>query len=313
MTTSFSSIVSVNSMIFGACFGRLLVRMHEGRRDQLDLLARQLEIVGGERGCGQREGEKGCAEHAVLRVNMTSSPSGAVDRWHDGAPMRQGSSLRCDKFGRRSRLGTCTGRGKLRRRAGDAAEHSLEFAPDKEAWLRKAHACRPEWRHACRLALTILVDDVMDAGRRRSACSWISGWAASAARSRRFTRSTTPAANTASIETSSWPPCGRRRRGHGLNEDDPSLPASVFGQHEQLVRIAQHDALPAALDQALLLPGAQGAAHRVQRGAGHFGDVLPADRKIDLDAVLDLAAGLLGQPQAARARRAARPVRSTFR
>ena len=25
----------------------------------------------------------------------------------------------------------------------------------KEAWLRKAHECHPEWRHACRLALTI--------------------------------------------------------------------------------------------------------------------------------------------------------------
>ena len=35
----------------------------------------------------------------------------------------------------------------------------------------------------------------------------------------------------------------------------------------------------------------------MQRRAGHLGDVLPADREIDLDAVLDLAAGLFGQAQ----------------
>ena len=71
----------------------------------------------------------------------------------------------------------------------------------------------------------------------------------------------------------------------------------AFGEPEQLVRIAQHDALASALDQALLLPCAENSAHGVQGGAGHLGDVLPADRKIDLDAMLDLAAGLLGQTQ----------------
>ena len=35
----------------------------------------------------------------------------------------------------------------------------------------------------------------------------------------------------------------------------------------------------------------------MQGGAGHLGDVLPADRKSDLDAPFDLAAGLLRQPQ----------------
>ena len=70
-----------------------------------------------------------------------------------------------------------------------------------------------------------------------------------------------------------------------------------FGETEQLVRIAQHDALPSALDQALLLPRAENAADGMQGGAGHLGDVLPADRKIDLDALFDFAAGLLRQPQ----------------
>ena len=42
---------------------------------------------------------------------------------------------------------------------------------------------------------------------------------------------------------------------------------------------------------------AEDAADGVQRRARHLGDVLPADRKIDLDAGVDLLAGLLGQPQ----------------
>src|SRR6266567_4505792 len=76
-----------------------------------------------------------------------------------------------------------------------------------------------------------------------------------------------------------------------------SVLAMSFGKAEQLVRIAQHDALPATLDQALLFPRAENAADSVQRGAGHLGDVLPTDRKIDLHALFDFAAGLLGQPQ----------------
>jgi hypothetical protein len=35
----------------------------------------------------------------------------------------------------------------------------------------------------------------------------------------------------------------------------------------------------------------------MERGAGHLGDVLAADRKIDFDAPLDLATGLFGQAQ----------------
>jgi hypothetical protein len=36
--------------------GRLLVRMHERRRDQLHLLARKLELVGERRHCGNEGG-----------------------------------------------------------------------------------------------------------------------------------------------------------------------------------------------------------------------------------------------------------------
>ena len=44
-------------------------------------------------------------------------------------------------------------------------------------------------------------------------------------------------------------------------------------------------------------PRRSGAADGMQRGAGHLGDVLPADREIDLHALLHLAAGLPGEPQ----------------
>ena len=63
------------------------------------------------------------------------------------------------------------------------------------------------------------------------------------------------------------------------------------------MRLPDDDLLPAAFDQAFGLPGTERAAHRVQRGAGHLGDILTTDRKIDLDAVLDLAAGLIDEPK----------------
>ena len=63
------------------------------------------------------------------------------------------------------------------------------------------------------------------------------------------------------------------------------------------MRITNDDALPTAFDQTALLPGAERPAHGVQRGPGHLGDVLTADREIDRDAVIDLSAGLIGEPQ----------------
>lgn len=55
--------------------------------------------------------------------------------------------------------------------------------------------------------------------------------------------------------------------------------------------------LASARDQALLLPGAEDAAHRVKRRPGHLRHVLAADREVDLDALGGLTAGLLGQPE----------------
>src|SRR6478735_6956399 len=71
----------------------------------------------------------------------------------------------------------------------------------------------------------------------------------------------------------------------------------TFCDSKQHVRVAQHDALPSTLDQALLLPRTEDPAYGMQGGAGHLGDVLPADWKIDLHAMLDLAAGLFSQAQ----------------
>ena len=63
------------------------------------------------------------------------------------------------------------------------------------------------------------------------------------------------------------------------------------------MRLAQHDALPSTFDQALLLPGAENPAHRMQCGACHLGDVLTADWKVDLDTTADFLARLFRQPQ----------------
>lgn len=69
-----------------------------------------------------------------------------------------------------------------------------------------------------------------------------------------------------------------------------------LSQHEQLVRLADDDLLSAAFDQPSGFPGAERPAHRMQGGAGHLRDVLPADREVDLDAMVDLASGLVDQP-----------------
>src|SRR5690242_19307904 len=71
----------------------------------------------------------------------------------------------------------------------------------------------------------------------------------------------------------------------------------AVGEMMQSFLVAQHDALPAAFDESLLLPGAEDPADSVQRGPRHLGDVLAADRKVDLDAGIDLSSRLLGQAQ----------------
>ena len=74
MTTFFSSIVMRELDDLRALLGGLLVRMHEGRRDELDLLARQLEIVGGEAWVSPASGlQRRRSINAALRVNIGSS------------------------------------------------------------------------------------------------------------------------------------------------------------------------------------------------------------------------------------------------
>src|SRR5512133_3509410 len=82
-----------------------------------------------------------------------------------------------------------------------------------------------------------------------------------------------------------------------LNEVIRPHSVAAFGQLDQAMRVADDDALAAALDQALLLPAAEDAAHRVQRRAGHFRHVLAADGKVDLHALGDLAAALPRETQ----------------
>ena len=51
--------------------------------------------------------------------------------------------------------------------------------------------------------------------------------------------------------------------------------------------------MASAIDEALVFPGAQDPADRVERRAGHLGDVPARDRKADLDTSLDRLPGLL--------------------
>src|ERR1700682_6287438 len=106
----------------------------------------------------------------------------------------------------------------------------------------------------------------------------------------------TPAAGTTSIAMRSWRNCDRSPQRLWLDRR-LAVARNGLGQHEQFVGLAQHDAPPPALDQPALLPAGEDAAHRMQRGAGHLGYVLAADRKVDFDAVFHLAPGLLGKPQ----------------
>src|SRR5690606_5015613 len=142
------------------------------------------------------------------------------------------------------------------------------------------------------------------AGRRPSAPSSTTACIASAARSAASTRWRRPAASTASSCRSSSPRCVRWRLTAGRAAAAAACPersgggaGAAFGEDEELMRLAHHDALAPALDEAALLPGAEDAAHRVQGRAGHLGHVLPGDGKGDLHALVELAAGLLHEAQ----------------
>src|SRR5690606_21900499 len=61
------------------------------------------------------------------------------------------------------------------------------------------------------------------------------------------------------------------------------------------VQLAHHHAPPSALDRALLFPGAQGPAGGVQARSGEFREVLPRERKRDLQTAHRPASRLLGE------------------
>ena len=135
---------------------------------------------------------------------------------------------------------------------------------------------------------------------------------ASAARSRRSIRSTRPAASTASIPARFME---RLRERHRLRRKARlgrrkrvRSSASPNSRADRAARCAGVRLRPGPA-----LPRAEGAADRVQRRAGHFGDILPADRKVDLDAALRPCARPAWQAATARARRAARPAAWTSR
>ena len=73
-------------------------------------------------------------------------------------------------------------------------------------------------------------------------------------------------------------------------------PQTVSQKH-QLMRIAHQEFLPAALDQARRLPGAEDAGDGMERGAGHLGDVLPGDGEVDADAAVLGPARLVGEAE----------------
>src|SRR5690606_35276552 len=125
-------------------------------------------------------------------------------------------------------------------------------------------------------------------------------------------RSPTPVRRMMSMREPSGPTCLRRWPRMPAPDPPPSPPApfralrpaspilpaaAALGQDYERVEIGDDHLLAAAAHTAFLLPGAEKPAHRMQRGAGHFRNVLPRDREIDLDAVIGLAAGLMDQPQ----------------
>jgi hypothetical protein len=94
--------------------------------------------------------------------------------------------------------------------------------------------------------------------------------------------------------------CGRRHRDANSWFGARGLSSSLFlafGQDVKPVRITQHDALAAAFDEPLAFLCAEDAARRMQGCPRHLGDILAADREIDLDSGFHLAAALFGEPQ----------------
>lgn len=156
------------------------VRMHEGRRDRVDVLAGQPGFVSGHRGCGHRDRKKCCTEQQIAAV-------------HHDRPVG-GCSVGCSMHDHRPnlRLACCAGASsdhragfpvqpnalpifvitrillrcpniiRIHRSLFAAAQTEWKFRQSrrclfrsKEVPPRRAHECRSGWRHACLSALTI--------------------------------------------------------------------------------------------------------------------------------------------------------------
>ena len=68
------------------------------------------------------------------------------------------------------------------------------------------------------------------------------------------------------------------------------LAPEIIGDREERLGIADHDVLAAAFEPAVVLPGAEDPAHRIQGSAGHLGHVLAGDRKLDPGTFFDALA-----------------------
>ena len=93
---------------------------------------------------------------------------------------------------------------------------------------------------------------------------------------------------------------GQEGHGPGTQDGGPGTRDSgrqAFGDADQLVGAAHNHAAAAGGDQSFLLPAAQRPAHRKQRRPSHLREVLAGEREIDLDAGLDAAAGVAGEPE----------------
>ena len=75
------------------------------------------------------------------------------------------------------------------------------------------------------------------------------------------------------------------------------LGGKVFRNPQQVTRLSHGDPPPSGADQPAVFPGTQRSADGKQRRPGHLRQILPGQRKIDLNSPFDLAAGLLRQPQ----------------
>src|SRR5690606_31066057 len=87
-----------------------------------------------------------------------------------------------------------------------------------------------------------------------------------------------------------------RRMPTGCWESDMFLLRGLSVASEA-VEVEDHHLFATQLEQAAFLPDVEHATDGVQGGAGHLGEVLPRQRKVDVHAVRAFAAGTLGEAQ----------------